>query len=171
MSNRKFALLCALPLLWSPLAFAQQAPSAGQPEGQPPMQHHMMHEGQDGFSPQEMCADHYARQAAHLAYLEAKLKLTDKQRPAWQKWQQWELDAASKEQAACLEGAPKGDAKPTALERESRMEKFLSIRLQGMQAARPALEALYDTLSPEQKAIFDRPHFMHGHGGMGPMHH
>ena len=35
--------------------------------------------------------------------------------------------------------------------------EFLSARLQGMQQARTALEALYQALSPEQKATIDHP--------------
>jgi len=45
----------------------------------------------------------------------------------------------------------------TILDRMSRREQFLSARLQGLQQARPALEALYQALTPEQKQVIDHP--------------
>jgi hypothetical protein len=43
----------------------------------------------------------------------------------------------------------------TILDRMSRREQFLQARLQAMQQTRPALEALYNALTPEQKAVVD----------------
>ena len=43
------------------------------------------------------------------------------------------------------------------LDRMGRREQFLSARLQALQQARPALEALYNSLTPDQKAIIDHP--------------
>jgi LTXXQ motif family protein len=37
------------------------------------------------------------------------------------------------------------------------MQQFLSTRLESLQAAKPAVQALYQALSPEQRAIFDHP--------------
>jgi len=102
-----------------------------------------------------MCGEHYARKSAHLAYLEAKLNLSDKQKAAWTKWSQWELQSAQQQRDACLEITPKADGKLTAPERESMMEKQMSLRLQGLQNSRPALQTLYDLLTPEQRTIFD----------------
>jgi len=145
----------ALPLLWGPAAFAQ--------EGNPGDGGHRWHNR--GEWQQQRCTDRYARKAAHLAYLEAKLALTDAQRPAWTKWRQTQLDAADQRKSSCLQHQEKKEGeKPTVIEREARAEKWLSARLAQLQASKPALQALYDTLTPEQKAEFDRSAH-HGHHG------
>jgi hypothetical protein len=167
-------MLSALPLLYATTAFAQGAPagpppadpSLGQPpEGRPDM---MRHEEDPVLRHKTFCSDRYAHEVARLAYLEAKLDLTEKQRSVWHKWQQWQLDGADKEQAACLSEAPKSAGRPTALEHEARLEKALTIELQNLQSSRPALEALYESLTPAQRSVFDRPshgdHFAPPHG-------
>ena len=45
----------------------------------------------------------------------------------------------------------------TMLDRLDRMQQFLSTRLEALQAAKPAVQALYQALTPEQRAIFDHP--------------
>jgi hypothetical protein len=122
----------------------------------------------------QMCSERAALEAGHLAYLQAKLNLTEQQQAAWNKWRQVKLDGAAKERAACLDLMPKGDTHPSLLDREAHMEKLLSLKLDEMHASRPALEALYNVLTAEQKAIFDRSAGHHrGHGmermGMGRM--
>jgi len=37
------------------------------------------------------------------------------------------------------------------------MQQFLSTRLEALQAARPAFQAFYQALTPEQQAILNRP--------------
>jgi hypothetical protein len=49
----------------------------------------------------------------------------------------------------------------TILDRVNRREQFLSARLQAIQQTRPALEQLYQALTPEQKAIIDHPMMHH----------
>ncbi len=137
----------ALSFLWCPLAFAQDA-SQGDAEG--------------GWH-QKMCTERYARKAARLAYLEAKLALTEQQRAAWNKWRQLKLDAAEQQRTACLQHQHEEGADLIAVEREARREKFLSNRLAQLQASKPALQALYDALSPEQKALFDQAAVRHHH--------
>jgi hypothetical protein len=101
------------------------------------------------------CSDIGPREAGRVAYLEAKLRLTDKQRAAWATWRQARVEAAAKEQEACIEAAPKEDGRPTTPEREALIEKALTLKLQTLQSTRPALLALYEALTTEQKAIFD----------------
>jgi Spy/CpxP family protein refolding chaperone len=168
MSRFKLVVLSAVPLLWASVALAQTPPPAEPGAGPgwhhgPMMDRPAMHKA--------MCGDHYAHQVGRLAYLEAKLELTDQQRPLFAKWRQALLDGAAKHKAACLESGPKGDAKPTALDREAHLEKMLSAALQTLQASRPALQALYDSLTPAQRAVMDHHgHFGHrGHPG-GEMH-
>ena len=161
MFVNKLAAIAAVPLLWASLAVAQ--PAAGDaPAGTMAMQPHPMMDG--AVPPKDlakwhkgMCTERYAHQSAHLAYLEAKLALTDKQRPAWIKWQQWEMQAAAQDRDACLANTPKDNIAPTALDREAALEKGLALHLQSLQASRPALQALYDVLTPEQRAVLDHP--------------
>ena len=52
---------------------------------------------------------------------------------------------------------------PTILDRESGEELMLKTRLAALDAELPSLKSLYESLSPAQKAVFDRP--MHEHDG------
>ena len=105
----------------------------------------------------DKCIEHFARSAGHLAYLEARLQLTANQQPQWDKWRQAVASGAEKERTDCLATMPE---RPTALDRDSRKETMLATKVATLQAARPALEALYQSLTPEQRLVFDRP--MHG---------
>ncbi len=164
MSKMRLAALVAVPLLWASMASAQPAP-ADQGTPSTPMAGQRF-----DFASihKRMCNEHQARQAAHVAYIEAMLDLTEAQRPAFNKWRQAIHEAAGKEHAACLANTPKENARPTAVEREAHMEKMLAAKLQTLQATRPELEALYQALTPAQRAVFDRS-FGPGHG-MGPWH-
>ena len=105
--------------------------------------------------PQERCADRLAWRAARRAYVEAKLNLTAEQQPLWDKAQSAAQTEEQKERQLCASLKP--GAEPTTLERMDRMQQFLSARLEGLQAAKPAVQALYQSLTPEQQAIFNRP--------------
>ncbi|HVI51008.1 MAG TPA: Spy/CpxP family protein refolding chaperone [Candidatus Sulfotelmatobacter sp.] len=154
------AALIAMPLMWASAASAETAPPA--PDHQMAKQ---PSEKDLAAWHKTMCSERYAHESGHLAYLQARLELTDKQIPAWVKWAQIQTQSAEKERDACLSMAPKGDAKPSIVEREADMEKHLSLRLQSIQASRPALQNLYDVLTPEQRAVLDQPH----EGRPGPM--
>lgn len=172
MTKFKLAILSAIPMLWAGVALAQVPPTTGA-GGPPPTGHHQQINRAEWHS--KMCTERYAHMSGHLGYLEAKLDLTEQQRPAFNKWRQALLDAANKARSTCLAAAPKGDTPPTVLERETMMETMLSARLATLQATKPALQALYDSLTPAQRAVFDRPHggghrgpgMMGGHGMMG----
>jgi hypothetical protein len=147
--------------------YAQAAPTAGQwgaggdqdqagRRGWPMMRgmmmrRMMMRQG----DPQERCIDRLARRAAHRAYIEAKLNLTAQQQPLWDKAQSAAQTEEQKERQLCASLKP--GAEPTVLDRMDRMQQFLSARLEGLQAAKPAVQALYQALTPEQQAIFNRP--------------
>ena len=105
--------------------------------------------------PQERCIDRLARHAARLAYVETKLNLTAQQQPLWDKVQSAAQTAEQKERQLCASLKP--GAEPTMLDRMDRMQQFLSARLEALQTARPAVQALYQALTPEQQAIFNRP--------------
>ena len=103
----------------------------------------------------EMCSDRYAHAFGKLAFLQAKLGITDKQQDAWSKWQQVELDGAAKERDACLNEKLPDDKAPTVVEQEDHLEKMLSAKLDQLQAARQPLADLYKVLSSDQKQEFD----------------
>jgi LTXXQ motif family protein len=155
MSKRWLAAAFAFSLLGGPLAFAEDAPKSDVDQ----------HQQDRAEWHQKMCTEHYARKASRLAYLEAKLALTEPQRAEFNKWRQIKLDAAGERRTACLQHQHKEGATLTALDREARREKFLSARLAQLQASKPALQALYDSLSPEQKTVFDQAEAGHHHRG------
>jgi|SRR5579859_379707 len=162
MFIKKLALLGTATLLCAGLAMAQ-APDA--------QQHPDRHRPDPVALHKSMCEDHAARTAAKLAYVEAKLSLTDAQKPLFAKWRQAVLESANKHKTACLaEAPPQPDAKPTVLEREQKQESLLQARLQMLQSTRPALQAFYDSLTDAQKDSFNRMHERHMRGHEGGDH-
>jgi LTXXQ motif family protein len=105
--------------------------------------------------PQERCTDRLARRAARLAYVQVKLNLTAEQRPLWDKVQSAAQIEGQKEAQLCASLKP--GAEPTVLDRMDRMQQFLSARLEALQSEKPAVQALYQALTPEQQAILNRP--------------
>lgn len=165
MAKITYVLCTIVPLAWGSVALA--APPNGPEPTAPAAAAEPRHHGDFTAWHKEMCTEHYARTAARLAYLQAKLGLSEQQATTFAKWRQAVLDQDAKERATCLDMAPKANAKPTMLEREAQLEKMLTAKLQSLQATRPALEAAYDSLSTEQKAMFDHEihHFHPGHPG------
>ena len=110
-------------------------------------------------SPKERCEERLARRAGFIAYTVAKLNLTAQQKPLWDKLNASMQSACDRERQLCdklpAEAGQQGQG--TILDRMSRREQFLQARLQAMQQTRPALEALYNALTPEQKAVVDHP--------------
>jgi hypothetical protein len=121
-------------------------------EGGGPMMMHRMMMHRD---PHERCTERLAWRAAMRAYVEAKLDLTAEQRPLWDKVQSTAQAEEQKERQLCANLKP--DAEPTLLERMDRMQQFLSTRLDGLQSAKPAVQALYQALTPDQQAILNHP--------------
>jgi hypothetical protein len=121
----------------------------------------------DPASAKNMCIEHFARSAGRLAYLEAKLQLTSDQQPLWNKWADATSAGNSTMRDDCVAAVPAKDTPKTALDRDSTIEKLLSDKLDALKTARPALEALYQSLTPEQRVAFDRGtqlgHRMGGH--------
>jgi hypothetical protein len=130
----------------------------GGPQGMMGGHHRWMHRMMNR-SPRERCDERLAHRAGLIAYTVSKLNLTAEQKPLWDKLNGAIQSAADKERQLCanLPTQPGPQAQGTILDRMSQREQFLSARLQGMQQARPALETLYQALSPEQKATIDHP--------------
>ncbi len=126
-------------------------------QGGPMMMHRMMMRRMwmKRWDPRERCIDRIARRAARRAYVEAKLDLTAQQRPLWDKLQGIAQGEQQKERQLCQELKPREES--TLLDRIDRAQQFLSTRLDALQSAKPALQALYQSLTPEQQAIIDHP--------------
>ncbi len=120
----------------------------------------------------EMCGDRYAQGVSRMAYIETRLALTDAQRPAFDAWKSVILSGAKSRQDACLHQTPGGDEAPTIVEREQRRQHMLHAGAEFLDAELPALTALYQTLTPEQKLAFDGPrHERQDHDGDHAGHH
>jgi hypothetical protein len=115
----------------------------------------MMHRMMMHRDPKERCEERLAWRAAMRAYTEAKLDLTPEQRPLWDRVESIAQTEQQKERQLCAALKPGGDT--TMLDRLEQMQQFLSTRLEALQAAKPAVQALYQALTPEQRAIFDHP--------------
>ena len=168
------AAATAVPILAKPAndpdnLYAQAAPSMGDQRGEEgdredrgggrwPMMRGMMHRmhGMMHRDPQQWCLDRLAHRAAMRAYVGVKLNLTPEQQPLWDKVQNAAQAEEQQERQLCARLKP--GAEPTLLERMDRMQQFLEARLNGLQAAKPAIQALYQSLTPEQQAIRNNPH-------------
>jgi hypothetical protein len=109
------------------------------------------------LSSAQRCTERYAHAAGHLAYLGARLELTSEQQPLWDKWSQGVSAGAEKNREVCRQGGLNADTPRTAVERLAHYEQVLATKADSLKATQPALEALYKSLSPEQKAVLDRP--------------
>ncbi len=110
----------------------------------------------------QMCKDMNARAAGRLAYLETRLELTPAQRGAFNRWRDVRMAATAQRAQACTttparqgRGAANAQAqRPSPVDRMARQEQMLRQRLATITAERPALEALYNSLSAEQRTRF-----------------
>jgi hypothetical protein len=121
------------------------------------------------FSPKSFCEDRIARRIGNRAYLKAKLDLKADQMPAWDAFQKAADEASAKEKATCASLPTEMKGPPSFPDRLTRQEEMMKSRLESIQAVKPTLTALYDKLSPEQKAVLDRATMGPPHGGPG--HH
>jgi len=165
MSRLRIVLAAAAVAACASAALAQTAGSGGSTPEPRPYSHH-----DPALRMKTMCIEHFARSAGRMAYLEAKLQLSADQQPLWDKWRQAVAAGAEKERADCLADVPPAGTQPTALDRDTHIEKMMTAKVASLQAARPALEALYASLTPDQRAAFDRPMSMDGHQGWRHRH-
>lgn len=105
--------------------------------------------GRGGFGP--MCDPAAAGFAERrISRLERLIKPTDAQRSKFD-----EFKEASNKAAAIMRATCPADAPATTPGRMEAMEKRMDAMLQAVKSVRPALDALYATLSDEQKARLD----------------
>jgi hypothetical protein len=110
-------------------------------------------------SPQQRCVDRLARRAGFVAAIGFKLNLTPDQKPLWDKViaANEAADNAQRKLCDALPASKEDFGKLTLMDKIKHREQVLQARLQGLQQAEPAVQALYDKLTPDQKAIVDRP--------------
>jgi hypothetical protein len=136
---------------------AAGGPSAGGPERMRPP-----------FSPKAFCEERIAHRIGARAYLKAKLDLKPDQMSAWDAFQKAADDVSVKDKAKCASlPTERPKTMPGFADRMTRREEMMKSRLENFEAVKPTLLALYDKLSPEQKAVFDRPMMGPHHGGPG----
>lgn len=169
----------APPAATPPAAGGGPAPQTGPmgPMGGPGMMGHgPMGQGPMGgmampaFSPKDMCTEQVARRIGNRAYLKARLDLKPEQMTLWNTFEKAADEASAKDKARCASLPAEIKTPPTYMERMTMREEMMKARLAALEAVKPSLQALYAALTPEQKAIFDKPMRM-GMGGMHRPHH
>ena len=118
------------------------------------------------FSPKAMCEEHIARRIGNRAYLKSRLDLKPEQLSAWNTFEKAAEEASSKEKAKCASLPTEMKTPPNFADRFNQREERMKTRLESLEAVKPSLMALYAALTPEQRAILDRPMMGH-HRGRG----
>lgn len=119
------------------------------------------------FNPKAFCLDRVARRAGNRTYLKIKLDLKPEQMTAWNNFAKASDDADVKDTARCNALPTDMKERPNYVQQLTLEETYMKARVERIEAVKPSLVALYDSLSPEQKAVLDRPRPMM----MGGMHH
>jgi hypothetical protein len=120
------------------------------------------------FNPKALCLDRVARRAGNRTYLKIKLDLKPDQTAAWDAFAKASDAADVKDTARCNALPSEMKERPSYVDRLGMEEAYMKARVERIEAVKPSLTALYNTLSPEQKASLDRPRPM---GGMMGRHH
>jgi len=119
------------------------------------------------FSPKAMCEEHIARRIGNRAYLKSRLDLKAEQVTAWNTFEKAADDASAKEKAKCASLPTEMKTPPNFADRFNQREEMMKTRLESLETVKPSLMALYAMLTPEQKAILDRPMMGGHHRGRG----
>jgi hypothetical protein len=102
----------------------------------------------------QMCDDRYAGEVGRMAYLEARLQISDAERPLFDHWKDVKLDSAKRHASDCNAriGAPDQD-RGNPVDRMGREEDMLKQRVTDLDVERPVFAALYAALTPEQREL------------------
>ena len=127
----------------------------------------------------QFCTDMVARQAARFTFTETRLQLTAAQKPLFDRWKAAVEDNQASRQAACAKPRAAGPAnRPTLPERNARMEEQLKTRLAALEKTSGPEDALYNSLTADQKKLIERGDHRGGmhragfrHGPMGRGQH
>jgi hypothetical protein len=156
----------AVPVMaWSqsppPPSPAGAAPDASGGAGAPghDWMHHGWGRGARDVSPQQACVDRIARRAGFIAAMGFKLNLTAEQKPLWDKVLVATQSAQDAQRKFCssLPASAEDRGKETFIDRMNHRQQMLQAQLQALQQTEPAVQALYEKLTPEQKAMLDHP--------------
>ncbi len=120
------------------------------------------------FNPKAICLDQVARRAGNRTYLRVRLELKADQTAAWDAFAKASDAADVKDTARCNALPAEMKERPGYVDRLTMEENTMKARVERIEAVKPSLVAFYNTLSPEQKTVLDRPRPM---GGMGRHHH
>jgi hypothetical protein len=154
------AMIAAAAVALPVMAWSQNPP---QPPGQATALDHPEHQHWSRFgknqSPQQACQDRIAKHAGFVAYMGAKLNLTADQKPLWDKVVAATQAAQANEVKTCaaLPASADDRAKETIIDKMNHRQAMMQAQLQGLQQTEPAVQALYQTLTLNQKAIVDHP--------------
>lgn len=112
-----------------------------------------------------MMGDPFVRSEQHLAQLKSKLNITAQQEPLWAAFAEKVKAQAGQGMRARRDAM----AQPmTAPERMSQMTAMMKERVAAMESVHESFNRLYEALTPEQKAVADKPGFMMGGTRSGP---
>jgi hypothetical protein len=105
----------------------------------------------------QRCRDRLARRAAAVAYVVTELDLSPQQDQIWDNVENALEQGVRREQQLCNVLEPGAQNAPeNILDLVNLREQVLQAQLQTLQHARPALQQLYQSLSPRQKDIINR---------------
>jgi periplasmic protein CpxP/Spy len=150
MQRKLISTAAVTSLIGASLAWAQPPAKPNEPQD---MQRHFA----------QMCTDQYPVAAGEVAFLEAKLALTDKQKSLFERWKAVKL-ANAKARAADCPAIRQHDKPPSAIDRMKMEQRMLQARLDDIRSQLPALESLLNSLTDEQKDALDQGTMMEGHG-------
>jgi len=108
-------------------------------------------------SPRRACEEDIDRHAALAGYLRSKLRLQGMQMEAWQKIELAALPAIEALRRVCAELPDRGVAMPSMPDAFDHAERRLAATAEFLRTIREPLRALYDTLSPDQRAVLEPP--------------
>jgi hypothetical protein len=120
------------------------------------------------FNPKAFCLDQVARRAGNRTYLKVRLDLKADQVATWDAFAKASDAADVKDTARCNALPAEMKERAGYVDRLTMEENYMKARVERIEAVKPSLVAFYNTLSPEQKAVLDRPRPM---SGMGRHHH
>jgi hypothetical protein len=150
-----------------PMELAQAAPPPPPAPGAPgaPGADRMMR-GERNVSPRAVCLDMTARRIGDRAYIKARLELKPEQMAAWNAFEKAADEASSKSMARCATLPTEMKERPDYIQRLTMEEEAMKARVATIEAVKPSLTALYNILTADQKAVFNRPRaVMAGMGG------
>lgn len=148
------------------LDLAQASPPAPPP---PPAAGPERRGERQAFNPKGVCLDQVARRASNRAYIKVRMELKPEQMTAWNAFAKASDDADAKDVTRCNTLPTEMKERPNYVDRLTMEENAMKARVERIDAVKPTLLAFYNTLSPEQKAVLDRPRGMMA-GGPGHRH-